>query len=30
MVVIRCPRTDQEVATGLVMDLVSFSLLALT
>ena len=29
MVVIRCPHTDEEVATGLVMDLVSFSHLVL-
>ena len=30
MVVVRCPHTDEEVPTGLVMDLMSFSHLALT
>ena len=30
MVVVRCPATDEEVPTGLVMDLMSFSHLALT
>jgi hypothetical protein len=30
MVVVRCPATDEEVPTGLVMGLMSFSHLALT